>query len=96
MTSVAQQHDAATVAAAPAIVALPVVDRPQADALYGLQHALQIGVEDDGHGIAAMDLSEGRGLDRASMRAQALGGSLRIEMGRDGRGTHCTLIVPLF
>jgi hypothetical protein len=44
MTGVAQQHEAA---AAPAIVALAVEDRPQGHAVDRLKHALQVGMKAD-------------------------------------------------
>lgn len=57
---------------------------------------LQIGIADDGVGIPSTGLPIDHGFERASIHAQAMGGSLRIGTGDDGIGTRCTLIAPLF
>jgi signal transduction histidine kinase len=55
---------------------------------------LDFSVEDDGCGIG--DAAAGRGLERSRIWAEAMQGSLRNGVGSSGRGTRCTLRVPLF
>lgn len=62
--------------------------------VHGSHGRLDISCRDDGLGLRPQDLGRGRGLLRASQRAELLGGSLSV--GRlPGGGTLCTLAVPL-
>jgi hypothetical protein len=57
---------------------------------------LRISIEDNGCGIGQAQPPAGRGLDRAMLRARAIGGSLRIETDAGRRGCQCVLTAPLF
>lgn len=57
---------------------------------------LQIGIADDGGDMPSIGVPIDHGFERASIHAQAMGGSLRIGKREDGIGTRCTLIAPLF
>jgi signal transduction histidine kinase len=55
---------------------------------------LDFNVEDDGCGMG--NASAGRGLERSRLWAEAMHGSLLKDVGASGRGTSCTLRIPLF
>jgi signal transduction histidine kinase len=54
---------------------------------------LQLEVEDDGHGSAAVPTVSGRGINNMRARARQLGGQLEVRKG-DG-GTCVSLQVPM-
>jgi signal transduction histidine kinase len=63
-------------------------------AVRGSRARLQFTCSDDGRGLRPQDLGHGRGLLRASRRAELLGGDLRVGRRPSG-GAICTLVVPL-